>query len=59
MCSVGGHRVSTRAGDAGASGRPRGGAELETPVGRFRLFTWRSTIDAPFYIALCAGEVGP
>ncbi|MED6307166.1 MAG: 3,4-dihydroxy-2-butanone-4-phosphate synthase [Planctomycetota bacterium] len=39
-------------------GDPAEGVELETPVGRFRLFTWRSTIDALPHIALCAGEVG-
>lgn len=37
---------------------PAEGVEIETPVGRFRLFTWRSTIDALPHIALCAGDVG-
>ena len=39
-------------------GEPAGGIDLETAAGRFRLFTWRSTIDALPHIALCAGDVG-
>ena len=37
---------------------PLTGQDLETPEGTFRLFSWRSTIDALPHIALCAGGVG-
>jgi 3,4-dihydroxy 2-butanone 4-phosphate synthase/GTP cyclohydrolase II len=37
---------------------PVSGQEVDTPEGTFRLFSWRSTIDALPHIALCAGGVG-
>ena len=37
---------------------PVSGQEVNTPEGTFRLFSWRSTIDALPHIALCAGGVG-
>ncbi len=37
---------------------PTSGRDIETPEGTFRLFAWRSTIDALPHIALCAGGVG-
>lgn len=37
---------------------PVGGRDIETPEGVFRLYAWRSTIDALPHIALCAGGVG-
>jgi len=37
---------------------PVGGRDIETPEGVFRLFAWRSTIDALPHIALCLGGVG-
>ncbi|MCP4939281.1 MAG: 3,4-dihydroxy-2-butanone-4-phosphate synthase, partial [Phycisphaeraceae bacterium] len=37
---------------------PVGGRDIETPEGVFRLFAWRSSIDALPHIALCAGGVG-
>lgn len=37
---------------------PEQGREIETPAGSFKLFAWRSTIDALPHIALCAGGVG-
>ena len=37
---------------------PTSGRYIETPEGTFRLFAWRSTIDALPHIALCAGGVG-
>lgn len=39
-------------------GDPADGIPLDTSAGRFRLFTWRSTIDALPHVALCAGDVG-
>jgi 3,4-dihydroxy 2-butanone 4-phosphate synthase/GTP cyclohydrolase II len=37
---------------------PLDGREIETSEGSFRLFSWRSTIDALPHIAFCAGGVG-
>ena len=37
---------------------PIGGRDIETPEGVFRLFAWRSSIDALPHIALCTGDVG-
>ncbi len=37
---------------------PIGGRDIDTPEGTFRLFAWRSSIDALPHIALCAGGVG-
>ena len=37
---------------------PGSGHEVNTPEGTFRLFSWRSAIDALPHIALCAGGVG-
>ena len=37
---------------------PLSGRDIETPEGTFRLFAWRSSIDALPHIALCAGGIG-
>ncbi len=37
---------------------PVGGRDIDTPEGVFRLFAWRSTIDALPHIALCLGGIG-
>ena len=37
---------------------PIAGRDIETPEGVFRLFAWRSAIDALPHIALCTGGVG-
>ena len=37
---------------------PVSGRDIETPEGVFRLFAWRSSIDALPHIALCSGGVG-
>ena len=37
---------------------PISGRDIITPEGTFRLFAWRSSIDALPHIALCAGGVG-
>ncbi len=37
---------------------PVEGAEIETPQGRFRLFAWRSAIDALPHLALTCGGIG-
>ena len=38
--------------------QPLDGREVVTSVGTFRLFAWRSTIDALPHVAFCAGGVG-
>ena len=37
---------------------PVSGRDIATPEGVFRLFAWRSTIDALPHIALCTGGIG-
>ena len=37
---------------------PLAGRDIATPEGVFRLFAWRSTIDALPHIALCTGDIG-
>jgi 3,4-dihydroxy 2-butanone 4-phosphate synthase/GTP cyclohydrolase II len=38
--------------------KPVEGVEIDTPQGRFRLFAWRSAIDALPHLALACGGVG-